>query len=108
MKKLITLTLIFIIMAILLVSCGSNLSAPKNGTYKSEGLISQTWTFSGKNEVTLVAIGGIATSRGTYSINGDKLTVTSTMWGTTTTSTYTITEITSKSFYIDGTKFIKQ
>jgi len=108
MKKLMILTLLVILTAILLVSCGGSLSKPKNGTYKSEGLISQTWTFSGNNEITLNAIGGIATSHGTYSIDGNKLTVTSTMWGTTTTSTYTITEITANSFFIDGTKFIKQ
>jgi hypothetical protein len=91
----------------LFTACGS-MNKPQNGTYKSSGMISQTWTFSGSNKITLSTAGGLISSSGTYTISGDTLSVTSNLFGTETTSTYTITEITSKSFFIDGEKFVKQ
>ena len=103
---------VFMLIALLVTAisaCGGNLKKPANGTYKSdEGLLSQTWTFSGANEITLSAGGGLISTKGTYTINGNELSVTSSLLGIETTSGYTITEITSKSFFIDGTKFIKQ
>ncbi|MDR1131019.1 MAG: hypothetical protein LBL15_01190 [Oscillospiraceae bacterium] len=92
--------------AALLTACGaSSLSKPNNGAYRSEDGL-QTWTFSGSNSITLTA-GGIFSLNGTYDVSDDKLTVTTTgMFGSV--SGYTITEITAKSFFIDGVKFIKQ
>ena len=108
MKRIISCTLV-LLLVLSLAACGGSLSKPKNGTYKSdEGLLSQTWTFSGTNDITLSAGGGLISTKGTYTINGEKLSVTSSLLGVETTSGYTITEITSKSFFIDGTKFIKQ
>ena len=108
-KRVILITLAVCLLLAVLTSCGGNLSKPKNGTYKSdEGLLSQTWTFSGTNDITLSTGGGLISSKGTYKINGNKLTITSSLFGVESTSGYTITEITSKSFFIDGTKFIKQ
>jgi len=97
-----------LILTALLSACG-NLKAPKNGTYKSDdGILSQTWTFSGKDEITISAGGGLIATHGTYSINGEKLTVTTSLFGVESKSGYKITEIKSKSFFIDGTKFEKQ
>jgi hypothetical protein len=111
MKRIITkiLAATLAISLLTLAACGSNLSKPKNGTYKSDdGLLSQTWTFSGTDEITLSAAGGLVSTTGTYKIDDDKLTVTSSLFGVESTSGYKITEITAKSFFIDGTKFIKQ
>ena len=91
-----------------LASCGGSLDAPRNGTYKSDGLLSQTWIFSGDNEITLSTVGGLVSTSGTYTISGDRLTITSSLLGVESTSGYKITEITRDSFFIDGTKFVKQ
>ena len=108
MKKLLALIAVIALVSAL-CACDGNLSKPKNGTYKSdEGILSQTWTFSGTNDITLSAGGGLISTKGTYTINGDKLSVTSTLLGVETTSGYTITEITATSFFIDGTKLVKQ
>jgi len=108
LNRTVKIFLVFITIIVLLTACG-NLSKPKNGTYKSdEGVLSQTGTFSGKDEITLSAGGGFISTTGTYSISDDKLTITSSLFGVETTSSYKITEITSKSFFIDGTEFIKQ
>jgi hypothetical protein len=107
MKRLLTLLFAFVIIASL-TACGGNLSKPKNGTYKSEGgLLPQTWTFSSSNELTVSTVGGLIGTSGTYTISGNKLTFTATGILASTTN-YAITEITSKSFFIDGTKFTKQ
>ena len=109
MKRIGILLVIATLLLTVLVACGGSLDKPRNGTYKSdEGLLSQTWTFSGTNTITLSTGGGLVSTTGTYSINGTKLSVTATMFGTESTSGYTITEITLNSFYIDGTKFVKQ
>ena len=109
MKRYILIALVFIVLIFILTACsGSDLSKPNNGTYKSEGLIPQTWTFSGTNKITMSTVGGLVNSSGTYRIDGERLYITSTLWGSESTTAYTITEITSKSFFIDGTKFIKQ
>jgi hypothetical protein len=107
MKRILALLLV-ITLVMTLAACGGNLSAPKNGTYKSDGLLSQSWTFSGKDEITLSAAGGLIGTSGTYTISGTTLKVTASMFGSESTTSYKITEITSKSFFIDGTKFIKQ
>jgi hypothetical protein len=105
LKKLLA-AILAVAMIATLAACGGNLTKPVNGTYKSdEGFLSQTWTFSGSNSITL-SLGISAT--GTYKISGNKLSVTTEIFGVESTSGYTITEITNKSFFIDGTKFIKQ
>ena len=109
MKKAIALTLFLMLSLTILTACGGNLTKPANGTYKSDdGMFSQTWTFSGSNDVTLSTGGGLISTKGTYTITGNKLAITASMFGVESTSGYTITEITSRSFFIDGTKFIKQ
>ena len=108
MKKLLALALAAVMLLMLIAACGGNLSSPRNGTYRSEGLLTQTWTFSGSNEITLSTAGGLVSSSGTYTISGTRMTITSTLLGIETTTTYTITEITRDSFFIDGTRFVRQ
>jgi hypothetical protein len=51
--------------------------------------------------------GGLFSMDGTYEINGNRLTVTTTgLLGSV--SGYAITEITSRSFFIDGVEFTRQ
>ena len=100
---------VLVVMLLALAACGGSMNQPKNGTYKSsEGILSQTWTFSGTNSVTLSAGGGLLSTNGTYTINGTRLAITSSLFGIENTTGYTITEITPNSFFIDGSKFIKQ
>lgn len=98
-KKLCAAILI-IVMSISLVSCGNKL----NGTYRSQGFISQTFTFKGDN-VTMSAFG--INTTGTYKIDGNEITIVYTLFG----SEYEWTQSFSKSgntINIGGTDFIKQ
>ena len=104
MKKIFILAVSFLA---IITACGG-LSKPKNGTYKSVGFISQTWTFTGSDEITLSTAGGLISTSGTYKISGDTIYITSSLLGSETTSSYKITEITSDSFFINGEKFVKQ
>ena len=107
--KRVAIMFVLVAMLLALAACSGSLSQPKNGIYKSsEGILSQTWTFSGTDSVTLSAGGGLISTNGTYTINGTRLAITSALFGIENTTGYTITEITSNSFLIDGTKFIKQ
>ena len=108
MKKLIALALALVLTLSLLAACGGPLTSPKNGTYRSGGILSQTWTFSGSNNITVTTLGGLVSAKGTYLVSGNTLTMTTSFLGEKTTSSYTITEITSTSFFIDGEKFVKQ
>jgi len=108
MKKLLILVLTLLVI-LTLVACSGNLSKPQNGTYRSEStILAQTWTFTGSDKVTLSAAGGLISTQGTYRISGDRMTITSSLLGIENTTSYTITEITTRSFFIDGTKFVKQ
>jgi hypothetical protein len=77
-----------------------------NGTYISDdGITKQTWTFSGTNKISMKMNYLIISSEGTYRLDGDKLYITNTMFGSTSTSVYNISKITANSFYIDDTIF---
>ena len=105
-KKCISLVALTLVLLTLLTACG-NLKKPKNGTYTcGGGWSSQTITLSNKNDITIS--GGLVSLSGTYKISGSTLSITSTMFGVSTTIDYTITGITSKEFYIDGEKYTKQ
>jgi len=112
--RLVLFCLIFVLPIMVLSACGGgSLSAPQNGTYRAddgllEGWLAQTWTFSGTNDITLSTAGGLINTRGTWRIDGDRLYITTTMFGSETTSRYLITEITRNSFFIDGAKFVRQ
>jgi len=108
MKRIGTTILLAILMLTCLSACSIS-SKPSNGTYKSdEGLLSQTWTFSGSNDVVISMGSGLVRTSGTYTIDGNTLSVSATLLDVPYTTSYTITEVTSNSFFIDGTKFIKQ
>jgi len=106
MKRLFVLILaVTIILAT--AGCGGG-GSPANGTYRSEGLLGQTWTFSGRNEITMSAVGGLVSTSGTYTISGTRISITTSVLGIETTVSHTITNITRNSFYIDGTRFVRQ
>ncbi|MDR3344935.1 MAG: hypothetical protein LBT21_05015 [Oscillospiraceae bacterium] len=110
MKKAGTIVIAVLLMLSLLAACGF-LPKPMDGTYKSDGesLLSKTWIFSGSNQLTIKnGIDSLAiASNGTYTIHKGTLTFVSDGLPSITTN-YTITEITFKSFFIDGAKFTKQ
>ena len=108
MRRILALLMVAIPLVVIITACGSSLDAPRNGTYRQEGLLSQTWTFSGTNDISMSTAGGLINANGTWSIDGDRLTVTITMLGSQTSSIYTITDITRNSFYIDGARFVRQ
>lgn len=99
--------ILFVVVVLLLAACGE-MTQPRNGTYVSGGLIPQTWTFSGGNNITLSVGGGLVATTGTFTIDGTRLTITTRLLGIESTSSYTITEIRRNSFRIDGTLFERQ
>ena len=74
-RQLLSVLLAVILCATMLTACGgSNL----DGTYRSQGLISQSFTFDG-DQVTMSAFGMNAS--GTYQIDGDQIIITYTLFG---------------------------
>lgn len=100
MKAIISVLLIFV-MACSLTACATKL----NGTYTSDGLIEQSFTFKEDNIVVISAFG--IDAEGTYKIEDDKITI-----------TYKLLNLSydwEKSFEkdgdtikIDGTEFVKE
>lgn len=84
-----------------LVSCGGN---KLSGTYKSEGLISQTLTFKG-DKVKISAFG--ISADGTYKIDGDNIIITYDLFGQEMSLTQSYSK-NGKSIYIGGTEFRKR
>lgn len=74
LRRAVCLILAVVLLTALLVSCGGKLS----GTYRSGGLIPQTFTFSG-NSVTMEAFG--IQAEGTYEIKGDNIRITYSLLG---------------------------
>ena len=109
MKKFLATALTALLLLAFFSACGGSMDAPRNGTYRSSGILAQTWTLSGSNNITMSTVGGLVSSSGTWSIDGDRLTITLTgpIIGTQVL-THTITEITRDSFRIDGTLFERQ
>lgn len=98
--KKIFFLLIAVLMMLFLCSCGSKLK----GTYTSQGLIAQTFTFSGSN-VTMSAFG--VNASGTYKIKDNQIEIIYSLFG----SDYTWSQSFSKSgntISIGGTEFKKQ
>lgn len=99
--KVITVLLVVCIMACSLTACATKL----NGTYTSDGLIEQSFTFKEDNIVVISAFG--IDAEGTYKIEDDKITI-----------TYKLLNLSydwEKSFEkdgdtikIDGTEFVKE
>lgn len=98
-KRGATLLLAFALI-LTLSSCGGNLK----GTYASEGLIAQTFTFDGDN-VTMSAF-GINVS-GKYKISGDQITITYSLLGMENTWTQSFSK-SGNTINIGGTDFTKR
>lgn len=95
-----TLIAFVLILALLLTACSGGL----NGTYVSQGLVSQTFTFSG-DTVTMSAFG--LNASGTYRIDGDQIVISYNMFG----QDYSWAQPFSRSgntITIGGTEFKKQ
>lgn len=99
--KAITVLMVICMMACSLTACTTKL----NGTYTSDGLIEQSFTFKDDNVVVISAFG--IDAEGTYKIEDDKITI-----------TYKLLNLSydwEKSFEkdgdtikIDGTEFVKE
>jgi hypothetical protein len=101
-KKVLLITVALCLVLTTLVGCsGGGLS----GTYKSQGLISQSFTFSGSDKVTMSAFG--INANGTYKISGNTMTITYSLFGFESSWDCKY-EKKGSSIYIDGTEFIKQ
>ena len=83
-----------------LSACGGGLK----GTYASEGLVAQTFTFDG-DDVTMSAFGINVT--GKYKISGDQITITYSLLGMENTWTQSFSK-SGKTINIGGTDFTKR
>ena len=101
-KRVILVTVALCLVLTTLAACSGG---GPSGTYKASGLISQSFTFSGGNKVTMSAFGVDAS--GTYTINGNKMTFTYSIFGIESDWSCTF-EQKGSSIYIDGTEFVKQ
>ena len=100
-KSIYTITAVVLCLCIVLAACsGSKLS----GTYKSKGLIAQSFTFDG-DKITMSAFG--INASGTYKIKDGKMTITYSIFGIDTSWSCDF-EQKGKSIYIDGTEFVKE
>ncbi len=74
-KKFISLLVMLGITVAMLTACGGS---KLDGTYRSQGLISQSFTFDG-DQVTMSAFG--INASGTYRIEGNQIIITYTLFG---------------------------
>lgn len=101
-KSVILITLAVCFLLTSLTACsGSKLS----GTYKSGGLLSQSFTFSGSNNVSMSAFG--LSINGTYKISGGTMTITYSLLGVSTSWDCTYKK-SGNTITINGTAFTKQ
>ena len=73
--RLLSVLLAVVLCATMLTACGGS---KLDGTYRSQGLIFQSFTFDG-DQVTMSAFGMNAS--GTYQIDGDQIIITYTLFG---------------------------
>ena len=73
--RLLSVLLAVVLCATMLTACGGS---KLNGTYHSQGLISQSFTFDG-DQVTMSAFG--INASGTYQIDGDQSIITYSLFG---------------------------
>lgn len=103
-KKVIAKVAAFIMTLCMMVCVFTSCSNTLNGTYKSDGVVSQTLTFE-DDKVTMSAFG--INAEGTYKIEKDKIIITYTLFGLSYDFEKSF-EKDGKSIYIDGTEFVKQ
>ena len=73
--RLLSVLLAVVLCATMLTACGGS---KLDGTYRSQGLISQSFTFDG-DQVTMSAFG--VNASGTYRIEGDQIIITYHLYG---------------------------
>ena len=73
--RLLSVLLAVVLCATMLTACGGS---KLDGTYRSQGLISQSFTFDG-DQVTMSAFG--VNASGTYRIEGDQIIITYSLFG---------------------------
>lgn len=102
-KKVIMAVSLFLCLAgvCTLTACGSN---ELKGSYKSQGLVSQTFTFDG-DKVTMSAFG--LNASGTYEIKDDKIYITYSLFGKEQIWSQPFSR-TDDGFTISGTEFKKE
>ena len=98
-KRGATLFLVFVL-TFMLASCGSSL----NGTYVSEGLIDQTFTFNG-DKIIMSAFG--INASGKYEISDGQITITYSLLGMENTWTQSFSQ-SGDTINIGGTDFTKR
>ena len=105
-KRALVILAIACLLLTMLAACGGG-GTTLNGTYQmGGGLLSQSYSFDRNGNVTTKTAGLIGTS-GTYSISGNRLTLTldgGFLGATTTTHTF---KKSGSSIYIDGAEYIK-
>lgn len=98
--RLLSALLAVILCVTMLAACGGT---KLHGTYRSQGLISQSFTFDG-DRVTMSAFGMNAS--GTYRIEGNRIIITYTLFGQEYTWEQSFSG-SGSSIYIGGTEFKK-
>ena len=93
--------LLTVLLLFLLSACGGS---KLNGTYVSQGLISQSFTFNGDN-ITMSAFG--INANGTYKIKENQIEITYSLFGMDNTWTQSFSQ-SGKTISIGGTEFRKQ
>lgn len=100
--KIISAAIALITLVCLLAACGKTL----NGTYESEGIIPQSFTFDKDGTVTFSAF-GVDAATGTYRIEKDKLIITYSILGFSTDLEQSFKK-SGSSLIIGGTEFVKK
>lgn len=99
-KRMIAVVLVLVVMCTV-TACTTTL----NGTYVSEGLIKQSFTFKEDNKVEVSAFG--IDVEGEYVIEDGKITITYSLLGLSYDWVKTF-EKDGNSIFIDGTEFVKE
>lgn len=103
MEKLIRLTS-FLMITVLIVSLAACSVGGLSGTYKSTGLISQSFTFDGNN-ITMSAFG--INANGTYKLSDGNIIITYSLLGQEYTWSQSFSKL-GDTLLIGGTEFKKQ
>ena len=98
--RLLSVLLAVVLCATMLTACGGS---KLDGTYHSQGLISQSFTFDG-DQVTMSAFG--INASGTYRIDGGQIIITYTLFGQEYTREQTFSQ-SGNVINIGGTEFKK-
>ncbi len=99
--KIASVALVLVVIACCFSACATKL----NGTYTSDGLVKQSFTFKEDNVVVMSAFG--IEAEGTYVIEDDKITITYSLLNMSYDWEKSF-EKDGDSIFIDGTEFVKE